>query len=107
MLIEIFDVDHGFCALVTADDCQHVLLDCGRNTLTGLRPSGILQARGIRTLDALVVSHADEDHVCDLPELMRDVFVRSVITNDSLDPDTLQRIKETTAEGVSAQVRRR
>lgn len=93
MLIEIFDVDHGFCALVTADDGQHVLFDCGRNSLTGLSPSAILFARGIETLDALVVSHADEDHVSDLPELMRSVYVRSIIMNDSLTAETLWRLK--------------
>src|SRR5215218_6729634 len=94
MLIEILDVDHGFCALVTADGGQRVLLDCGRSSVTGLRPSAVLAARGIQAVDGLIVSHADEDHVSDLPDLLRSVLVRSVITNDSLDSDTLRRIKK-------------
>lgn len=98
MLIEIFDVDHGFCALVTADDGQHVLFDCGRNSLTGLSPSGILFARGIRQVEALVVSHADEDHVSDLPALGRQAYVRSLITNDSLTSSTLQNLKSEAGE---------
>jgi beta-lactamase superfamily II metal-dependent hydrolase len=98
MLIEIFDVDHGFCALVTGDDGQHVLLDCGHNGLTGLRPSTILSARGIRWLDALIISHGDEDHVSDLPAMLRSVSVRSIISNDSVTHDTLLRV----AEGIGA-----
>ena len=97
MLIEVFDVDHGFCALVTADDGQRVLLDCGRNSINGLRPCAVLAARGVRILDALIVSHADEDHVTDLPDLLQNALVRAVITNDSLDSDTLRLIKD--AEG--------
>jgi beta-lactamase superfamily II metal-dependent hydrolase len=104
MLIEIFDVDHGFCALVTADDGQHVLLDCGRNSRTGLSPSGILYARGIRQLEALIVSHADEDHVSDLPALGRAVNVRSLIANDTLAGSTLQNLKAASGEvGLGAQ----
>lgn len=98
MLIEIFDVDHGFCALVTADDGQHVLFDCGRNGLTGLSPSSILHARGIQTLETLIVSHADEDHVSDLPALGRHVSVRSLITNDSLSSTTLRDLKAKSGE---------
>ena len=93
MLIEILKVDHGFCAIVTADNGRHILLDCGHSALTGLRPSTILRARGIQVLDALIVSHADEDHLSDLPQLMRSVFVRSVVINDSLDSVTLDKIK--------------
>jgi beta-lactamase superfamily II metal-dependent hydrolase len=98
MLIEVFDVDHGFCALVTADDGRQVLLDCGHSSVTGLRPSSILTSRGVRALDALIVSHADEDHVSDLPELLKTVLIRSVIANDSLKSGTLCRIKAVAGE---------
>jgi beta-lactamase superfamily II metal-dependent hydrolase len=106
MLIEIFDVDHGFCALITADNGSRVLLDCGHSALTGLRPSMLLPARGIESLDALIVSHADEDHLSDLPSLMGKVFVRSVIANDSLNMNVLRRIKPGAGLGVQAFIRR-
>jgi beta-lactamase superfamily II metal-dependent hydrolase len=93
MLIEIFDVDHGLCALVTGDNGQHVLLDCGHNSLTGLRPSTILAERGIQHA-SLLISHGDEDHVSDLSNLMRRGVVRSIFTNDSLTPAVLRYISE-------------
>ena len=98
MLIEIFDVDHGFCALATGDDGTRVLFDCGHSDRTGLRPSALLASRAVGVLDALVVSHADEDHISDLPHLGERVLIRSVITNSSLGPADLRRVKEESTE---------
>lgn len=93
MRIEIFDVDHGFCALATGDDGTRVLFDCGYNNVTGFRPSRLLAGMGVQVLDALIVSHVDEDHVSDLPNLQDRVRIRSIITNDSLNASALRHIK--------------
>ena len=66
MKIEIFDVEHGQCALVTADNGDHMLIDCGHNVTSGWRPSEMLAERRIHWLDTLAISNCDEDHLSDL-----------------------------------------
>ena len=75
MKIEIFDVEHGQCALVTADNGTHMLIDCGHNTTTGWRPSAMLAVRGIDRLDRLVISNCDEDHISDLPGVAQHLLI--------------------------------
>ncbi len=99
MEIEIFDVEHGACALVTSDNGARMLFDCGHNVSTGWRPSTALPARGINTVEALVVSNYDEDHVSDFPNLMRSVCVPTLIRNPSVKPRDLLALKSETGAG--------
>lgn len=99
MDIHIFDVDHGFCALATGDDGTRVLFDCGHNATTGFRPSTVLSSAGPRRpLDALVISHGDEDHISDLPNIVRRVGVRTIEVNDTITWSVLRRIKQESGE---------
>lgn len=93
MEIEIFDVEHGACTLVTADTGRRVLIDCGHNGSTGWRPSAALPARGIRQVDALVVSNYDEDHVSDFPNVMQCILVPTLFRNPSVTPEILRNLK--------------
>lgn len=94
MIVRIFDVDHGFCAAIHDDSGQTILIDCGHNAGTGFRPSNYLRTLGIQQVDALIVSNYDEDHLSDLPNLIRDVYVRTLVANESLPPAVLRRMKE-------------
>jgi hypothetical protein len=38
MRLEIFNVEHGACALVTTSGNRHILVDCGDNTTIGWEP---------------------------------------------------------------------
>jgi len=93
MEIEIFDVEHGSCALVTADNGARLLFDCGHNSTTDWRPSTSLPARGIHTVDALVVSNYDEDHVSDFPNVMRTLYVPTLVRNPSVGPRDIHFLK--------------
>lgn len=73
--LEIFDVAHGQCSLLTSDAGAHLLIDCGHNGATGWRPSDMLRRRGIGRLDELIITNYDEDHVSDLPAVLETVFV--------------------------------
>lgn len=55
--LEIFDVEHGQCSLLSSDSGAHMLVDCGHNGGTGWRPSRMLSARSIRHLDELVITN--------------------------------------------------
>ena len=66
-------VGHGGCTVLELPQGQTVLYDAGRMGLPGRANRGIssfLWSRGIRHLDAAVISHADADHYNALPELL-------------------------------------
>lgn len=93
MRLEIFDVEHGQCALLTDGNGQRLMLDCGHNSATGWRPSTHLAGMGVDTLDWLVVTNYDEDHVSDLPNLLSAVDVRLLRRNKTVNGNDLRRLK--------------
>lgn len=93
MKLEIFNVEHGQCALLTADNGQRLMLDCGHNSTTGWRPSSHLAGLGVNTLDWLVVTNYDEDHVSDLPNLLKVASIRLLSRNRSVDGTSLKLLK--------------
>jgi beta-lactamase superfamily II metal-dependent hydrolase len=93
MRLEIFDVEHGQCALLTDDNGQRMMLDCGHNSATGWRPSLHLDRLGVKSLDWLVVTNYDEDHVSDLPNLLHTVDIRLLLRNRTVSGTDLRKLK--------------
>lgn len=75
MILEVFDVEHGACALVTTSNCRRIMIDCGHNAKSGWRPGTFLVGAGIPRLDRLFVTNYDEDHVSGYPDLISNVVV--------------------------------
>jgi competence protein ComEC len=74
-------VGHGAAVVLELPDGRTLLYDAGRlgvPTRAARAVSGFLWSRGIRRLDAVVISHADADHYNALPELLRQ-FPASVV----------------------------
>ena len=66
-------VGHGIACLVELPDGRAILYDAGKlgSPMGAVRPvSSVLWSRGIRHLDAVVISHADSDHFNAVPELL-------------------------------------
>ena len=93
MELRIFDVAHGFCAYLIADNGNVMLFDCGHNQETGFRPSTWLPANGCRGIEKLIIQNFDQDHVSDLPNLLARLPVTSFIRNQSLTTEQLSEIK--------------
>lgn len=93
MQLEIFDVEHGACALLTCDDGTRMMIDCGHNATTGWQPGSALKKRGAKHLDMLTITNYDEDHVSGLPNLLENVDVRWLWRNKSVTPDILKKLK--------------
>ena len=55
-MLEVFDVGHGQCILFRSPNGRVVLIDCAHAADSGWHPADVLLARGIRHVDALVVS---------------------------------------------------
>lgn len=95
MRVQIFDVEHGGCALVTADTGARILIDCGHNSTTGWRPSTYLNNLGMTHLEKLIITNYDEDHASDLENVLRVVSVGTLVTNPSVTGDHLRYLKGT------------
>jgi len=80
-----FDVGQGDAVLVSTPGDRHMLVDTGPHSPSGgAAKSAILpylERWGIRRLDAVVVTHSDEDHLGGLPTLLEEVSVGRVIHN--------------------------
>ncbi len=100
MDLEIFDVEHGACALLTADDGSRLMIDCGHNGSTGWRPGTHLLNSGISRLDLLAITNYDEDHVSGLPNLREKVEIGKLWRNKSVAPDDLVNLKSEGGMGV-------
>jgi beta-lactamase superfamily II metal-dependent hydrolase len=104
MFLEIFDVEHGACALITTSNGKRVMIDCGHNAATNWRPGSTLVAAGIHCLDRLYVTNFDEDHVSGYPNLMDNVSIRALYRNPSVAPATIRWLK--TEDGVGVGIER-
>lgn len=91
MLIDIFDVEHGGCAVITSPTGEKLMLDCGHSSSSGWRPSGEFLNQSIETLMLL---NLDEDHVSDFPNLFKNCSIRSLITNPSISDTALLSMKQ-------------
>src|SRR4051812_13376343 len=93
MFLEIFDVEHGACALITTSNGKRVMIDCGHNASTGWRPSFMLLGRGINTLDQLIVSNYDEDHVSDFPNVSALINIKVLARNQAVSASRIRQLK--------------
>lgn len=94
MKIRIFNVEHGFCAYVVADNGNVILIDAGHNQETGFRPSNYLPAAGCTAIEKFIVSNYDEDHVSDLHNLRDRLPIQILHRNNSISADSLGGLKQ-------------
>lgn len=83
MTLQIFNVAHGFCALLRGSNGNVALFDCGHDD-AGFRPSIYLPQQGIRTIHKLHLSHFDADHVSDLAALRNACGIQIMVRNRSM-----------------------
>jgi len=93
MELRIFDVSHGFCAYLIADNGNVMLFDCGHNQETGFRPSNYLPAHGCSGIENLIIQNFDQDHVSDLPNVLAKLPVTEFFRNPSFTQQQLSAIK--------------
>src|SRR5271170_476834 len=84
MRLQIFDVEHGACSLLTADNNTRLMIDCGHNATTGWKPGTYLVQQGIPALDMLAVTNYDEDHASASADLFDKVYVAWLLRNASV-----------------------
>jgi len=99
--LQIFDVDHGQCALLTmpgdGGTIYRVLIDCGHAMNFQGRPwyPGVhLQSLGVSYIDMLVCTNFDEDHMSGYPDLVsRGINIGCILGNPTVAPETIVKLK--------------
>ncbi len=94
MEIKIFDVSHGFCAYLIADNRNVMVFDCGHNSQTGFRPSLYLPSTGCTAIERIFFLNYDEDHLSDLPALSARLPINVFHRNKSISAEELRRLKQ-------------
>ena len=90
MRIEIFDVGHGGCAVITGPNGKQLMLDCGYGTAPFWFPSE--EYRGKR-LECLAFMNLDEDHLDDLPRLWKNADIGAIYSNPTVTDEALAFMK--------------
>jgi beta-lactamase superfamily II metal-dependent hydrolase len=93
MDLEIFNVEHGACALLTSDAGTRLMIDCGHNATTGWMPGNHLRSFGVTRLDMLCITNYDEDHVSGFRDLDSRVHIDWLLRNKSVTGADLYRLK--------------
>jgi beta-lactamase superfamily II metal-dependent hydrolase len=73
MEVRVYDVEHGDCIFLLSSQGEAVLVDCGYNSTTKWRPTQALIEQGFgtrRKLQHTILTHADQDHLADLPNVL-------------------------------------
>ncbi len=100
--LQIFDVDHGACALLTmptgANTAARMLIDCGHSTDMGdgqpWHPGRHLAGLGIDYVDCLVCTNFDEDHASGFPDLVaHGISIGCILGNPSVQPEVITQLK--------------
>lgn len=90
MRIDIFDVGHGGCNVVTCPNGARIMVDCGFRLNPPWFPSVTF---GGQKIDLLYLSNLDEDHLRDLPHVWQRVTLGSIFSNPTVSAAALAAMK--------------
>ncbi|UNM08213.1 MAG: MBL fold metallo-hydrolase [Planctomycetales bacterium] len=105
MQLRIFDVEHGDSILILSNKNEAVLVDCGWNHTTGWRVSDGLAKQGFgirRKLHHVIITHPDQDHVADLPNVLEKLKPVHVWQHPQLYLKNISELKATLSQAQSA-----
>ncbi|MCX8070147.1 MAG: DNA internalization-related competence protein ComEC/Rec2 [Thermodesulfovibrionales bacterium] len=78
LMITFLDVGQGDSAVVELPDKKVIVIDTGKNSFNTSR---YLRYRGIKEVDALVVSHPQRDHVGGIERLIKEFKIKEIWDN--------------------------
>lgn len=88
----VFDVGHGFCAYLQCPNGSNALFDCGYDSEL-FYPSIFLRNNGIKRINHLYLSHFDQDHICDLPNVRAECIIDVLYRNPTFPGSVMRQIK--------------
>ncbi|OXE36688.1 MAG: hypothetical protein CGW95_06145 [Phenylobacterium zucineum] len=90
MKLEIHDVDHGACVVITSPQGHRLMLDCGQSLSRPWFPS-ITYGGGV--INTLLLMNLDEDHVEDLDDLWKSTSIKALGSNPTVSAEALKAMK--------------
>ena len=103
--LELFDVNHGGCALLTMPSpsgVKRIMIDCGISKAKDAvkwSPGRYLQSMGVSHLDVLFMTNYDEDHASGYVDLLEHkIAMGSIFGNPTVPPEAIVQLK--TADGM-------
>jgi beta-lactamase superfamily II metal-dependent hydrolase len=90
MRIDIHNVGHGHCSVITCPNGAKIMLDCGYRVDPGWFPS---VAYGGDHISLLAFTNLDEDHVEDLPYVLKHVSLGAIFSNPTVSASALAAMK--------------
>ncbi|MBI3087856.1 MAG: DNA internalization-related competence protein ComEC/Rec2 [Candidatus Omnitrophica bacterium] len=79
--ITVLDVGHGDAIVIRTPSRQTLLVDAGTQDAGRYAVVPFLRAQGYHTLEALILTHPDEDHVGGAVAVLKHLRVRQLLTN--------------------------
>lgn len=92
LTVDVLDVGQGDAILITTPGGRQVLIDGGPSGLRLARELGAVMPPQDRHIDALVISHPQEDHVGGIPELAERMTIGRAVTNGDRNPSLTGRL---------------
>ncbi len=89
MRIEIYDVDHGQCAMVYCPNDKKIMVDIGHNANRPWHPAVAFYNQ---IIDLLIITNLDKDHVSGYSG-MSAIPIRSILINPSVNSTALLSLK--------------
>lgn len=89
----IMDVGQGSSCYLIAKNSNLMLFDCGHKNKPENRPSSQLVSLGHNSVELLVITNYDEDHISDLVNLRAKLDIKQLLRNKSITPEQLRNLK--------------
>jgi competence protein ComEC len=87
MSFTLWDVEHGLAIWIKTPAGHNHWIDAGKNSGTDFSPAEHVARFGETSLDYLIISHPDADHIDDLPDVIRYLGEPRVLTRNKTLPD--------------------
>jgi len=81
--VHFIDVGYGDCILIENETCGNLLIDGGYPEQSD-KILNYLKETGVERLDFVVATHPHPDHIGGLPEVLRNIAVGKLLTNEDM-----------------------
>ena len=100
MKVEIFDVEHGQCAMISCPpNGKKLMIDAGHASGKWWPSIHFLG----QPIEQLIVTNYDEDHTSDVADVLNNCSVKSILRNPSIKAQHLRRMKAAGGMGMGIQ----
>lgn len=77
--VHVLDVGHGDAILISTAEGENILIDAGKTNIGKWIVVPFLRAHGIKKLDYVIASHADEDHIGGIFSVVDNITIKYFI----------------------------